>query len=97
MGGEPPRAIKHPAVIGHGGLRAPVTAIGEVPGCIFITQTPRAQSNLHLRGSLIRQSTILEMTKLFSIIRFISKDVHTFKAMHGSGAIRRIGCVHEAP
>ena len=32
-GGESPRAIKHPAVIGSGGLRAPVTAVGEVLGC----------------------------------------------------------------
>jgi len=33
MGGESPRAIKHPAVIGLGGLRAPVTVVGEVFGC----------------------------------------------------------------
>jgi len=33
MGGESPRAIKHPAVIGFGGLRAPVTVLGEVLGC----------------------------------------------------------------
>jgi hypothetical protein len=32
MGGEPPRAIKHPAVIGLDGLRAPVTVVGEVLG-----------------------------------------------------------------
>jgi len=30
---EPPRAIKHPAIIGHGGLRAPVTVVGEVLRC----------------------------------------------------------------
>ena len=33
MGGEPPRAIKHPAATGLGGLRAPVTVVGEVLGC----------------------------------------------------------------
>jgi len=33
MGGEPPRAIKHPAVIGLDGLRAPVAVVGEVLGC----------------------------------------------------------------
>jgi len=33
MGGEPPRAIQNPAVIGLGGLRAPVTVVGEVLGC----------------------------------------------------------------
>ena len=33
MGGEPPRAIKYPAVIGLDGLRAPVTVVGEVLGC----------------------------------------------------------------
>jgi len=35
MGDEPPRAIKHPAVIGLDGLRAPVTVVvvGEVLGC----------------------------------------------------------------
>jgi len=33
MGGEPPRAIKHPAVIGLDGLRAPVSVVGEVLGC----------------------------------------------------------------
>ena len=33
MGGEPPRAIKHPAVIGLDGPRAPVTVVGEVLGC----------------------------------------------------------------
>ena len=33
MGGEPPRAIQHPAVIGLGSLRAPVTVVGEVLGC----------------------------------------------------------------
>jgi len=30
MGGEPPRAIKHPVVIGLDGLRAPVSVVGEV-------------------------------------------------------------------
>jgi len=29
MGGESPRTIKHPAVIGLDGLRAPVTVVGE--------------------------------------------------------------------
>jgi len=33
MGGEPPRAIKHPAVIGLDSLRAPVTVVGEVLRC----------------------------------------------------------------
>jgi len=33
MGGEPLRAIKHSAVIGLGGLRAPVTVYGEVLYC----------------------------------------------------------------
>ena len=33
MGSEPPRAIQRPAVIGLGGLRAPVTVVGEVLGC----------------------------------------------------------------
>jgi len=33
MGGEPPRAIQHPAVIGLDGLRAPVTVVGEVLRC----------------------------------------------------------------
>ena len=33
IGGESPSAIKHPAVIGLGGLRAPVTVVGEVLGC----------------------------------------------------------------
>ena len=33
MGGEPPRAIKHAAVISLGGLLAPVTVVGEVLGC----------------------------------------------------------------
>jgi len=33
VGGEPPRAIKHPAVIGLDGIRAPVTVLGEVLGC----------------------------------------------------------------
>ena len=32
MGGEPPRAIKHPAAIDLGSPRAPVTVVGEV-GC----------------------------------------------------------------
>jgi len=32
MGGESPRAIKHPAVIGLDGLRAIVTVVGEVLG-----------------------------------------------------------------
>ena len=30
IGGEPSRAIQHPAVIGLGSLRAPVTVVGEV-------------------------------------------------------------------
>ena len=30
MGGEPPRAIQHPAVICLDSLRAPVTVVGEV-------------------------------------------------------------------
>jgi len=33
IGGEPPRAIQHPAVIGLESLRAPVTAVGEELGC----------------------------------------------------------------
>ena len=33
MGGEPPRAIKHPAVIGPDSLRAPVTVAREILGC----------------------------------------------------------------
>ena len=33
MGGEPPHAIKYPAVIGLDGLRAPVTVVGEVLRC----------------------------------------------------------------
>jgi len=33
MGGKPQRAIKHPAVIFLGGLRAPVTVVEEVLGC----------------------------------------------------------------
>jgi len=33
MGGESPRAIKHPAVLGLDSLRAPVTVVGEVLGC----------------------------------------------------------------
>ena len=33
MGGEPPRAIKHPAVIDLDGLRAPFSAVGEVLRC----------------------------------------------------------------
>ena len=33
MGGESPRAIKHPAVIGLDGLRAPVSVVEEVLGC----------------------------------------------------------------
>jgi len=31
MGGEPPRAIEHPAVIGLDGLRVPVTVVGAPP------------------------------------------------------------------
>ena len=37
MGGEPPRAIQHPAVICLGSLRAPVTVVGEVLGCQLFT------------------------------------------------------------
>ena len=33
MGGESPRAIKHPAVIGLDSLRAPVSVVEEVLGC----------------------------------------------------------------
>jgi len=33
MGGEPPPAIQHPAVIGLESLRAPVTVVGEVLRC----------------------------------------------------------------
>ena len=33
MGGESPRAIKQPAVIGLNGLPAPVDVVGEVFGC----------------------------------------------------------------
>jgi len=33
MGGEPPRAMKHPAVIGLDGLIAPVNVVGEVLRC----------------------------------------------------------------
>jgi len=33
MGGEPPRAIQHPAVICLDSLRAPVTVVREVLGC----------------------------------------------------------------
>ena len=39
MGGEPPRAIQHPAVIRLDSLRAPVTVVGEVqffPGTLIV-------------------------------------------------------------
>ena len=40
MGGEPPRAIQHPAVVGLDGLRAPVTAVGEVLGLLEYRVSP---------------------------------------------------------
>ena len=41
MSGEPPRAIKHPAEMGLGGLRAPVAVVGEVLGCVETNQRVR--------------------------------------------------------
>ena len=60
MGGEPPRAIKHPAVIGLDGLRAPVTVVG-VFLCLpqqgivsMVSQEPGASRSQHRLSSFLR-------------------------------------------
>jgi hypothetical protein len=62
MGGEPPCAIKHPAVIGPDCLQAPVTVIREVIGDRLSSRPRlhqqrgrRAMTSLQMRQQLIRE------------------------------------------